>query len=271
MIPMNMFKKNGGFTLVELIVVIAILAILAGVAVPMYSGYINKANEAADMTQLDALKTAAIATATSNDPTAVVASIEVTSAGVVKINGDPISDTDGSELTIRALPLDLTKLANVNAGADDRSFMNRPQLIEGSWPTSPNQCVVDQSALSTPDEFKIGATLSIEGENKDLTKSLTYQDFTIVVIIRTPLYISYERGYTTIGTGKLGTFVYIPSENKTATFHIAGLNEQEKASVPEVRAPYDTDVYCVTCNKTVHISAGEVVPFCCGRLMEILD
>ena len=31
MFPMNMFKKNGGFTLVELIVVIAILAILAGI------------------------------------------------------------------------------------------------------------------------------------------------------------------------------------------------------------------------------------------------
>jgi hypothetical protein len=65
--------------------------------------------------------------------------------------------------------------------------------------------------------------------------------------------------------------VYIPAENKTAQFHIAGLNEQEKASVPEVRAPYDTDVYCVTCNKTVHAKAGEVIPFCCGRLMEILD
>ena len=133
--------------------------------------------------------------------------------GVVKVNGNPISDTDGSELTVRALPLDLTKLANVNAGTDDRSFMNRPQLIEGSWPTSPNQCVVDDSALSTPDEFKIGSTISIEGENKDLTKSLTHQSFTVVGIIRSPLYISYERGYTTIGTGKLGTFVYIPSEN----------------------------------------------------------
>ena len=65
--------------------------------------------------------------------------------------------------------------------------------------------------------------------------------------------------------------VYIPAENKTASFHIAGLNEQEKSAVPEIRAPYDTDVYCVTCNKTVHIKAGEVVPFCCGRLMEILD
>ena len=34
---------NEGFTLVELIVVIAILAILAGIAVPAYSGYIDKA------------------------------------------------------------------------------------------------------------------------------------------------------------------------------------------------------------------------------------
>ncbi|MBQ8835439.1 MAG: prepilin-type N-terminal cleavage/methylation domain-containing protein [Oscillospiraceae bacterium] len=56
---MNMFKKNGGFTLVELIVVIAILAILAAIAVPAYSGYISKANEASDYTQLDAVKTAA--------------------------------------------------------------------------------------------------------------------------------------------------------------------------------------------------------------------
>jgi len=64
---------------------------------------------------------------------------------------------------------------------------------------------------------------------------------------------------------------YVPSENKTATFHIEGLSEQEKKEVPQIRAPYDTDVYCVTCNKTVHSKAGEVVPFCYGRLMEILD
>ena len=65
--------------------------------------------------------------------------------------------------------------------------------------------------------------------------------------------------------------VYVPSENKTAQFHIEGLSEQEKKEIPEIRAPYDTDVYCVTCNKTVHIKAGEPVPSCCGRLMEILD
>ena len=65
--------------------------------------------------------------------------------------------------------------------------------------------------------------------------------------------------------------VFVPSENKVAQFHIEGLSEQEKNQIPEVRAPYDSDVYCVTCNKTVHVKAGEVVPFCCGRLMELLD
>ena len=65
--------------------------------------------------------------------------------------------------------------------------------------------------------------------------------------------------------------VYVPSENKTATFHIEGLSLAEKNDIPVIRAPYDTDVYCVTCNKTQHVKAGEPIPFCCGRLMEILD
>ena len=63
---MTMFKKNGGFTLVELIVVIAILAILAGVAIPAYSGYIKKAQDVNVVTELDAIQTAAQAANATN-------------------------------------------------------------------------------------------------------------------------------------------------------------------------------------------------------------
>ena len=53
---------NKGFSLVELIVVIAIMAILVGVAVPVYTSYIQKANEAVDAQYIESL-TGAIETA----------------------------------------------------------------------------------------------------------------------------------------------------------------------------------------------------------------
>lgn len=56
-----MLKKDGGFTLVELVVVIAILAILAGITVPAYGGYIRKAEEAADLVVCESVEIAVFA------------------------------------------------------------------------------------------------------------------------------------------------------------------------------------------------------------------
>ncbi len=52
------FPRNQGFTLIELLIVIAVIGIIAGIAIPTYQSSVRKANEAAAITTLNAIKLA---------------------------------------------------------------------------------------------------------------------------------------------------------------------------------------------------------------------
>lgn len=95
---MKSLKSTKGFTLVELIVVIAILGILAAVAVPAYTGYINKAEQAADMQVLSSINTAVQGLAAAEEKT--VTNITVAKdGGSWKVNVTPALTGDIEALT----------------------------------------------------------------------------------------------------------------------------------------------------------------------------
>ena len=59
-------------------------------------------------------------------------------------------------------------------------------------------------------KYKIGDTIKINKNYKDYLKETEYK---VVGTIFSPLYTSNEYGNTTIGNGKIYSFVFIPKEN----------------------------------------------------------
>ncbi len=70
-------SKNGGFTLVELIIVIAILAVLGSIAVPNLIGYVEKSREAKDYANAKVIADAVTMYLAENDGVGAIARVEV--------------------------------------------------------------------------------------------------------------------------------------------------------------------------------------------------
>jgi len=93
-------QNNSGFTLVELIVVIAILAILAGIAVPAYSGYVEKANIANDQSLISDVISAGETSFYSNYSVPAEASGSVYGYAVVTESGIKTDDSEVEQALI---------------------------------------------------------------------------------------------------------------------------------------------------------------------------
>lgn len=123
-----------------------------------------------------------------------------------------IVDIDGSELTIKVIGVDLMQAVNFQNGENDPNYINRLQLLEGRYPESPDECVVTCSGLTTPEQFVIGNTLKIVGDDEEIFYYLKHNKLKIVGVVQTPYWVSYERGVTTAGSGKLGDFIYVSND-----------------------------------------------------------
>ncbi len=91
--------------------------------------------------------------------------------------------------------------------------INHLRLHTGRMPEKPNECVVDSQIFS---EDAIGSTITISSNNTEETCDLfSYQTYTIVGLVSSPLYLNYERGTTSLGNGSVKGFMYL----QPAGFH----------------------------------------------------
>ena len=80
-------------------------------------------------------------------------------------------------------------------------------VVKGRLPEKAGECLVDEDFLSYTD-LKVGDTVTFHsGDGEALTDSLVTDTYKIVGIGNSPLYISFGRGSSTIGTGEISGFV----------------------------------------------------------------
>ena len=86
---------------------------------------------------------------------------------------------------------------------------NQVSVVKGRLPEKAGECLVDEDFLSYTD-LKVGDTVTFHsGDGEALTDSLVTDTYKIVGIGNSPLYISFGRGSSTIGTGEISGFVVV--------------------------------------------------------------
>lgn len=108
--------------------------------------------------------------------------------------------------------------------------INIPELTEGRMPAAPGECVADSYSVHG---IGLGSVITISAKNEEDTLELFKErEFTVVGFVRTPQYINFERGTTSIGSGSLAGFLYVlPEAFDTEVFTEIAVRLKEKGFV----------------------------------------
>ena len=116
--------------------------------------------------------------------------------------------------------------------------VNRLVLIEGHMPVVSRECAVDAHLMEKLG-LSIGDYLPIL-PSEDNEDSLIYEDFRIVGIVRSPYYVSVERGSASIGSGSVQGYVYLKEKAfKMDCYTIAYLGVKGAQSLAAFTDEYD--------------------------------
>ena len=108
-------------------------------------------------------------------------------------------------------------------------------LREGRMPERADECVVEENMLSLM-SISIGDTITLT-PGDDLSDALAQDTCTVVGTVRSPVYLAVERGTSTLGSGTVKAYLYLPREAFTLDYYTAAYVRVSGAA--EMTAFYD--------------------------------
>ena len=121
---------------------------------------------------------------------------------------------NGKNLVLKAISY------NSNPSVSDVNVLNKLVVSEGRLPEKSGECVVEKK-LSSPDTFKVGEKLTLiePDESKTLSESLENDEYEIVGIVSSPMYIGYERDKTNVGNGSVDSNIFIIEDDFVSDYY----------------------------------------------------
>ncbi len=95
--------------------------------------------------------------------------------------------------------------------------VNQIKLKAGRMPEKANECLADPDMYSKDD---IGSTIKLSKDNSEQTfDTFAYDEYTIVGLADSVLYINMERGSSTLGNGSVKGYIYIPADGFSTDYY----------------------------------------------------
>lgn len=95
--------------------------------------------------------------------------------------------------------------------------VNQIKLKAGRMPEKANECLADPDMYSKDD---IGSTIKLSKDNSEQTfDTFAYDEYTIVGLAYSVLYINMERGSSTLGNGSVKGYIYIPMDGFSTDYY----------------------------------------------------
>ena len=96
---------------------------------------------------------------------------------------------------------------------DPESNINKLVLEDGRFPENDGECLIDYS-LYKGRHFDIGEKITLTGDDTDdISDVLSRSEYTVCGLVRSPVYISFERGAASVGNGTVNGYIYVPESN----------------------------------------------------------